>query len=307
MANVEMSRRQFLTRMAEAGIIGASALAIAEGLIVYTRNGSASSLSSPDHSDSTTGATTPGATDAAASTAPSAAPTLTPEKGLGEQIVDPMTIPSVISGDMVRSLKQGGKFPTYTEGQWMLPAYDEFEADKAHNWRGIGPWYPEAFRNIDSDAAHLSTHGNPGETIIVGDKGGKVEFAFSQLGPHQRDGAMNGNGETNPDWTMQITFKGMKPFQEMWLVDPDTGRQLTWSDGTPVVYKSSELGDASFAIPATEKNQDVRVGFVFDMAGQTAGEQKPEIKIERGPNDHPTLKGENLLPDAVIKPSVSEK
>ena len=42
------------------------------------------------------------------------------------------------------------------------------------------------------------------------------------------------------------------------------------------------------------------------MPAQGNGGQPTEVKIERGPNDNPSLKGENPLPSSVLKPVVPE-
>ncbi|MCL4353625.1 hypothetical protein M1615_04140 [Patescibacteria group bacterium] len=229
------------------------------------------------------------------------------------QLAKPIPVPLVISGDMVRSLTRDGRFPRYQEGRWMLPAYDETEADAAHNWRGVGPRYPFAFENIDPDAAALTTHGNVGELIVTSRRGGRVMVAVMQLDKHQKEGAWGkdpktGRFEQNSAWEMQYNFHGLKPGEEIWVVDPDTGKILTWPDGSPVIYRANEQGIAAFEIPATHGNHDVRVGFVFNMPAQGNGMQPTEVKIERGPNDHPELKGENPLPrNEVIKPRVAEK
>ena len=213
--------------------------------------------------------------------------------------------PQKVSGDLVRSFIDGGKFAKYQEGQWFLPAYDEFEANAKFDWRGIGPWCPVAFKELQSGAAHLTTHGAVGETVIVADNGGLVEFGVMQLGKHQNDGLMNGTGQVDNNWKMQYTFKGLEAGQQIIPVDPDTGKQLTW-DGTdtPIVYTASKFGDFSVELPKTDAQHDVKVAFVFNLGASAQGEQAHEIKIERGPNDHPELKGENVLPSSVIKPAV---
>jgi hypothetical protein len=230
-------------------------------------------------------------------------------ENLGEQIANPIAIPQLISGDMVRSLQGGSKFPQYQDGEWILPSFLESQSDAAHNWFGIGPWYPEAFRNIDAGAAHLTSHGAVGETVVVADKGGMVEFAVMQLGKHQKDGATDGEGNLDPNSAMQYTGKGFEPYQTIWVIDPDTGKQLFWPDGSPVIYKASQYGDASFAIPATDANHDVRVAFAWNMGPSKPGVQPHEIKWERGPyktdaNGKPVLGGENPLPGSVVKPAV---
>ncbi len=233
------------------------------------------------------------------------------EQNLGEGIAYPITVPSVISGDMVREVRDGGQYPHFTEGQWFHPVYDLTQETAAENYRGIGPWYPVAFENLDSNAAELTTHGNVGELVISGRNGGRVMIAVMQLDAHQHDGAWGTDPKTgrfiqNPNWEMQYNFHSLQPLQEIWVVDPDTGKNLTWPDGSPVIYRANEQGIAAFAIPTTNGN-DVRVGFVFDMPAQGNGVQAPEVKFEHGPNDNPDKTGENPLPDSVLKPMVAEQ
>jgi hypothetical protein len=220
-------------------------------------------------------------------------------------------VPAYISGNMVRELREGGVNPMYKEGEWFHPVYDSTQEDEAHDYRGIGPWYPVAFENLDTNAAVLTSHGNVGELIVSGRNGGMVMVAFMQLDAHQTDGAWGTDQATgkflqNPEWAMQYNFHSLAPLQEILVVDPDTGEQLLWPDGSPVIYRANEDGIAAFAIPKTD-GQDVRVGFVFNMHPAIDGVQYPEVKIERGPNDRPGLTGENPLPDSVLKPMVTER
>jgi len=220
-------------------------------------------------------------------------------------------VPSVISGDMVREVRDGGKNKLFTEGQWFHPVYDIGAETAANDYRGIGPWYPVAFANIDANAAQLTTHGNVGELVISTKNGGKVMIAVMQLDKHQTDGAWGTDPNTgkfmqNRQWAMQYNFHSLQPNQEIFVVDPDTGNQLTWPDGSPVIYRANEQGIAAFAIPKTHGN-DVRVGFVFTVPAQDSGVQASEIKFERGPNDRPGKTGENPLPETILKPMVSEK
>jgi len=61
------------------------------------------------------------------------------------------------------------------------------------------------------------------------------------------------------------------------VVDPDTGKQLFWPDGSPVVYRANELGIASFEVPATcgecGIGGDVRFGLMFENAASIPGTQ----------------------------------
>jgi hypothetical protein len=214
-------------------------------------------------------------------------------------------VPRNLSEIKVANLGNGFK-----EGQWFHPVYNSLKADLAHNWEGIGPHYPVAFSNIDRDAAQLISHSNVGELIVKAKNGGKVQINFMQIDQYQTDGAWgqdaNGNTVQNRNWAMQYTFKGVPHGMEFHMVDPDTGAPLTWEDGKEVVYTASDLGDFSFEMPKTYGN-DVRVGIVFNMPAARSGEQAFEMKIERGPNDHPELKGENPLPGSVIKYRVPGK
>lgn len=247
-----------------------------------------------------------------ASTPPSANPDTLSGLEAG-QLARPIPVPGVISGSMVRELKllNGETIPMYSEGEWFHPVYDPTQEGQAQNYRGIGPWYPVAYENVDSNAAILTTHGNVGELVVSGRDGGRVMVAFMQLDKHQKEGAWGTDPKTgrfmqNPAWEMQYNFHSLAPLEEIWVVDPDTGKNLTWSDGSPVIYRANEEGIAAFAIPETKGN-DVRVGFVFTMPAQGKGVQPPEVKIERGPNDNPGKTGENPLPDSVLKPMVPEK
>lgn len=324
-----MSRRDFLIG-AGTGVVGLGALYVANQAGLFKQAG--------DWLHNNTGVDAePSATATAGATAtPTATPELNPSptpdatgtpipthyEGAtgpeGKVIAKAIPVPNVVSGDMVRGLvsttithgpkDQPFTYPQYQEGTWFLPLYDQGQVNwdytdqSGHhhdaNWRGIGPWYPEAFQSIDSGAAHLKTHNAVGETVIVADNGGKVEFAIWQLAKYQTQGA------DNPNQTMQYTFKGLEAFQEVAVIDPDTGAVLLGKDGLPLVYKTSKFGDFVVGIPATDSAHDVRVGFVFDFGASPEGVQKHEIKVERGPNDHPELTGENPLPDSVIKPTV---
>lgn len=248
--------------------------------------------------------------DASLSAVPSVLSTEAPISGEGAHIANAVPVPEVISGSMVRELRLGGTGQMYSEGQWFHPVYDLTQEGKDKDYRGIGPWYPVAFENVDEGAAVLTTHGNVGELVVSGRKGGKVMVAVMQLDAHQHDGAWGtdpatGRFEQNPKWEMQYNFHSLQPLEEIWVVDPDTGNNLLWTDGSPVLYRANEQGIAAFEIPATKGN-DVRVGFVFNMPAQGEGEQAPEVKIERGPNDNPKNKGENPLPTTVLKPVVPE-
>jgi hypothetical protein len=270
---------------------------------------------SPSGAEGTPGPSGMASPDASASVAPSASPLASTEalasQNEGAKMSNAVSVPEVISGSMVREVRAGGQSPMFTEGQWFLPVYDLTQEGKAQNYRGIGPWYPVAFENVDPNAAVLTTHGNVGELVVSGRAGGNVMVAFMQLDAHQHDGAWGTDPATgrfmqNPKWEMQYNFHSLQPLEEIQVVNPDTGNNLLWPDGSPVIYRANEQGIAAFEIPATSGN-DVRVGFVFKMPAQGIGQQPPEVKIERGPNDNPKQKGENPLPKTVLKPIVTEK
>ena len=228
--------------------------------------------------------------------------TASPEEAkLGEVVAHPIIVPSNLSEIEVTSLND-----TFPEGQWVHPVYNPLEANAAYNWRGIGPHYPIAFRNIEPNAAHITSHGNVGEVVVVSDKGGKIEIAFMQINAHQKDGAWGKDQNGNPtkgSWKMQYNIHALQPNQEVWIVDPDTGKQMPWPDGSPVTYKANGLGIAAFEVPETLSN-DVRFGLVFNMPVTADDIQAHEVIIQRGPNDHPELNGVNPLPRNAIKPLV---
>ena len=222
---------------------------------------------------------------------------------LGAEIGASIPVPGDLSQIQVSSLTN------YQEGQWFYPIYDQFTANAANNWRGIGPHYPVAFNNLDANAGSLESHGLPGELIVRGNQGGLVALSLGVEYAHRSDGAWghdsSGNLIQNPKWEMQFTLKGMLPGQMVWMVDADTGKQLEWPDGSPVIYTPSKLGDLSIEMPNSAQGEcktDTRVQLVFKL--QSINGQPQEIKVERGPNDHPELKGENPLPDGVVKPVI---
>lgn len=215
-------------------------------------------------------------------------------------------VPSNLSE--IGTAKMNNSFP---EEKWVNPVYNSLTADADHNWEGIGPHYPIAFKNIDPNAARVSTHGNVGEVVLVSDKGGMVMISFMQEYTNQKDGAWGKDQNGDPikgNWEMQYNFHALAPNQEISVVDPDTGKQLLWPDGSPVIYRANDQGIASFEVPATYgecgNGNDVRFGLMFSMPASITGTQATEVKIERGPNDHPELTGENPLPIGVIKPMV---
>ena len=236
------------------------------------------------------------APDANASIAPLESPVTLENQALGKDLVVPVPVPTDLSQLQYYIPSEA------PQGVWFNPIYDKFEADQAHNWRGIGPHYPVVFDNLGDSAATLTAHNSVGELVIQAVNGGKVMIGFMQENAHQKDGAYDDKG-VKGNWEMQYTFKSVPQGTTFEVIDPDTGKQMLWPDGSPVVYGPSINGDASFEIPATNGN-DVRVGFIINIPAPLPGTQVPEMKIERGPNNHPELKGENPLPKAVIKPLV---
>jgi len=194
---------------------------------------------------------------------------------------------------------------TSPQGSWFRPVYNPEKADAAHNWEGIGPWAPIAFANVDKDAAYLKTHGNVGEFIVVGDKGGRINLSFMQEAQHQNETKMKPDGTLNPDFQNQYTISGLPANTEVTPFDPDTGKQLTWPDGSPINWATGPLGTFSVGLP----NGEVRFGVCFVIPSQIAGVQHPEITVKRGPNDRPELTGENQLPNTpqVVKAIVPDK
>lgn len=232
------------------------------------------------------------------SIAPDANASIAPleNQALGKDLVVPVPVPTDLSQLQYYIPSEA------PQGVWFNPIYDKFEADQAHDWRGIGPHYPVVFDNLGDSAATLTAHNSVGELVIQAVNGGKVMIGFMQENAHQKDGAYDDKG-VKGNWEMQYTFKSVPQGTTFEVIDPDTGKQMLWPDGTPVVYGPSINGDASFEIPATNGN-DVRVGFIINIPAPLPGTQVPEMKIERGPNNHPELKGENPLPKAVVKPLV---
>lgn len=227
---------------------------------------------------------------------PSESPIVLENQLLGKDLVVPVPVPTDLSQLQYYIPSEA------PQGVWFNPIYDKFEADQAHDWRGIGPHYPVVFDNLGDNAASLTAHNSVGELVIQAVNGGKVMIGFMQENAHQKDGAYDDKG-VKGNWEMQYTFKSVPQGTTFEVVDPDTGKQMLWPDGSPVVYLPSKNGDASFEIPATNGN-DVRVGFVITIPAPDPGTQVPEMKIERGPNNKPQLKGENPLPKAIIKPLV---
>lgn len=187
---------------------------------------------------------------------------------------------------------------------WIRPIYDPRRADAAHNWEGIGPWAPIAFAS-EPNAAHLKTFGNVGEFVVVGDVGGSVELFFMQQAQHWTEALRRPDGKLDTAWQLQYTIDGLPAGAPVTPFDPDTGKQLTWPDGTPIQWAAGPLGTFSMGFP---RGVEVRVGLRLCIPGQQPGVQNPEVKVRRGPNDRPGLTGENQLPNTaqVVKPGMPD-
>ena len=229
---------------------------------------------------------------------------------VGEKLAPGIKLPAVISSDMTRAFVpnvviDGNKIPQYTDSEFFLTLSNVAKAEKGI-WE---PWAPIAIQNIDGKA-HLKTEGNPGLFDIVADQPGEVSIYFTQLGAHQHETAINGNGESNPDWNNQYTLH-LEPFQTVKVIDRN-GKQVVWDDGkTPMVLAASEKGDFSIEVPRTANNEDVVFGLVIDVSPSQAGVQATAIKVQRGPNDVPSKTGENKFAklgiQAIVIPAITEK
>ena len=229
---------------------------------------------------------------------------------VGEKLAPGIKLPAVISGDMVRAFVpgvtiDGNPIPQYTDGQFFLPVYNAAHAGKKDNYVGIGPWAPIAIQNI-SGAAHLKTEGDPGLFDLVADKPGEVAIYFMQLAKHQHETAVNGNGESNPDWKNQYTIH-LTPYQSVKVVDRN-GNEIVWDDGkSPMNLNAGPKGDFSIEVPAG----DVVFGLVIDVNPNQVDGQATANKVQRGPNDNPGLTGENKFAklgiQAIVIPAITEK
>jgi hypothetical protein len=211
---------------------------------------------------------------------------------VGEKLAPGVELPAVISSDMVRAFVpgvtiDGNPIPQYTDGQFFLPVYNAAHAGKQDNYVGIGPWAPIAIQPIDG-VAHLKTEGDPGLFDIVADKPGKVAIYFMQLGKHQHETAVNGNGESNPDWKNQYTIH-LTPYQSVAVIDRN-GNKIVWDDGkSPMDLDAGPKGDFSIEVPAG----DVVFGLVIDVNPNQVDGQATADKAQHGPNDNPGKTGEN--------------
>jgi hypothetical protein len=209
----------------------------------------------------------------------------------GENEPSPIPVPEKLSD--VKIVNLGPNFP---ESKWSIPIYDPDTANAENNWVGIGPHYPVAFENIDPNASTLESNGNVGELVITANQGGNVLFAVMQPAEIQDQGKWAtdsfGNSVNNPDWFMQYEFHGLEPGQVLKVIDPDTGEQLTWDDGSPVEYTANPDNKvASVWLPFGE----IRVAF------QTAIKQFQSLTVKRGPDDQHHLGETNPLPPEVVR------
>ncbi|MBI4097741.1 MAG: hypothetical protein HY426_01770 [Candidatus Levybacteria bacterium] len=225
---------------------------------------------------------------------------------LGPKIGKGVHVPDSYQDIEIRALTRGVKIdgvkiPKLSEGIWVRLVYNPKLAGKKDNWEGIGPAYPAAVTNLDSNASALSSDGTTGRLIISAREGGRVQLSFMQLDNFQDDGAWS-NGVQNPAWEMQYRFNGFIPGQPIMAVDADTGKRLRRQDGSLAQYIADSEGKIAFEIPETHGN-DVRVGFVFDVQPKIPGQTAQQIIIDRGPIDHPELGLANSLPrKGIIKP-----
>ena len=247
---------------------------------------------------------------ASASFEASASASASSNENLGAKIASGVELPSVISGDMTKAfvpgvIVNGNKIPTYQDSELFLPLYNAAQAEKG-NW---GPWAPIAIQNLDG-AAHLKTEGTVGLFDLVADKQGKVALYFMQLGKHQHETAVNGNGQSNPNWLNQYTIH-LKPFQKVWVIDRN-GNQILWDDGkTPMALDAGPNGDFSIEVPQTADNQDIVFGLVLEVNPSASGIQDTANKFQHGPDDNPGKTGENKFAklgiQAIVIPAIAEK
>lgn len=218
---------------------------------------------------------------------------------LGNFVGTPVRVPNRLSEIQVRSLT------SFPQGEYFYPIYDPNTANQANGWKGVGPHNGVAFSNIDFNAANLFSTGKVGELIVKANNGGRVAVSFYQEQNNQFDGKWgpDASGQIVLDlgWDLLYIFDGLQPGQQIRIVDPDTGRQMHWRDGTQTIYFANQSGSVGFNIPKT--CGDARVQFVFSALNRP-GFQPQEVKIRRGPNDRPELGIGNALPPGVVKPGV---
>lgn len=219
---------------------------------------------------------------------------------LGDQITDPIPFPSNMS--QVHAFQLNESTP---QGQWLHIIYDPTKANAENDWIGIGPWAPNFYKNIDPDAVTLAPE-KLGTFLIRQNKGGRFVVGFDQLMKHQNEtnwSSESGTPVQNNDWKNQYTFKGVINGTEIRVFDPDSGRQMLWPDRSPIIWGPNNInGDFSFRLP--KACGDVRVAFMITMPAPQPGMQKLEIKVQRGADNHPELKGENDVPNGAVKTPV---
>ena len=200
----------------------------------------------------------------------------------GAKLAKGIELPSVISSQMVRAFVpgvtiDGNPIAQYQDSQLFLPVYNAAHAGSADNYVEIGPWAPIAIQNV-TGAAHLKTEGDTGLFDVVADEPGSIALYFTQLGAHQHETAVNGNGQSNPDWPNQYTLH-LKPYQKVWVIDRN-GNQILWDDGvTPMALDAGPNGDFSIQVPQTATNQDAVFGLLLDVDPSQQGVQATAIKF----------------------------
>ena len=217
----------------------------------------------------------------------------------GAKLAKGIELPSVISSQMVRAFVpgvtiDGNPIAQYQDSQLFLPVYNAAHAGSADNyiWARL-PRAPIAIQNV-TGAAHLKTEGDTGLFDVVADEPGSIALYFTQLGAHQHETAVNGNGQSNPDWPNQYTLH-LKPYQKVWVIDRN-GNQILWDDGvTPMALDAGPNGDFSIQVPQTATNQDAVFGLLLDVDPSQQGVQATAIKVQRGPDDNPGKTGENMF------------
>lgn len=217
---------------------------------------------------------------------------------LGDFIGAPVRIPNNLSEVKVRPLEN---FPG---SEYFYPIYDPDKADEAHMYVGIGPHYAVAYQNLDGNyAADLLTWRNRGELVVQAKNGGRFAISYLHEFAHQGEGTYyidsSGQKVFNPNLNMAYWFEGLLPGQSVKAVDPDTGRQLRYNDGTLVEVFPNQDGRLGVALPKT-CNSDARVQFVLNIINNPQFPPQ-QIKIRRGPDDKFQA---NSLPGGVIKPQI---
>ena len=287
--DTQMTRRDVL----KWGFRGALGLTILPAVLEACSNASATAAATaPATAPATAAAVDTLAATAAATQNPDALPSTMFKEGL--QIAPGIELPSVISSDMTRAFVSGvtvngNSIPQYQDSELFLGLYNAAQAEKG-NW---GPWAPIAIQNV-SGAAHLKTEGDVGLFDLVADQKGSIALYFMQLGKHQHETAVNGNGESNPDWRNQYTIH-LTPYQAVWPIDRN-GNQILWEDGvTPMTLDAGPKGDFAIEVFQTAIDQDAIFGVLLNVDPSVSGIQATAIKVQRGPDDNPGKTGENKI------------